>query len=264
MYVRVHSMACLELVNLLPFFGGSDMYSIYMYKQIAYQVQRFWRSNLENFTRISPVLTLNQNRPSKTYHEAIYIYTTVYLVGGFSPTQKWKTCKYVKLDHETPRIGWTSKKLKPTNQIYIYIYTYISAHTVPQGHCFVIFSSSMTKFHSQNKSIQGWNFGWKSVLNTSNQKSRPAWRIGQFEFNKKWCDFFSHRHIRDAMMAICFIMFHIFLYPKDHWTLKTGYFEDPTPAIQVQTLPLEGPRSLGYAHKKNRKLTTSVFSRTKT
>ena len=34
-------------------------------------------------------------------------------------------------------------------------------------------------------------------------------------------------------------------YPKDHWTLKTGYFEDPTPAIQVQTLPLEGPRSLG-------------------
>ena len=35
-------------------------------------------------------------------------------------------------------------------------------------------------------------------------------------------------------------------YPKDHWTLKTGYFEDPTPAMQVQTLPLEGPRSLGY------------------
>ena len=32
--------------------------------------------------------------------------------------------------------------------------------------------------------------------------------------------------------------------PKDHWTLKTGYFEDPNPAIQVQTLPLEGPRSL--------------------
>ena len=33
--------------------------------------------------------------------------------------------------------------------------------------------------------------------------------------------------------------------PKDHWTLKSGYFEDPTPAIQVQTFPLEGPRSLG-------------------
>ena len=33
--------------------------------------------------------------------------------------------------------------------------------------------------------------------------------------------------------------------PKDHWTLETGYFEDPTPAIQVQTLPLEGPRSFG-------------------
>ena len=35
-------------------------------------------------------------------------------------------------------------------------------------------------------------------------------------------------------------------HPKDHWTLKTGYFEDPNPAIQVQTLPLEGPRSLGH------------------
>ena len=30
-------------------------------------------------------------------------------------------------------------------------------------------------------------------------------------------------------------------YPKDHWTLKTGYFEDPTPTIQLQNLPLEGP-----------------------
>ena len=38
--------------------------------------------------------------------------------------------------------------------------------------------------------------------------------------------------------------------PKDHWTLKTGYFEDPTPAIQVQTLPLEGPRSLGWLSKR--------------
>ena len=28
-------------------------------------------------------------------------------------------------------------------------------------------------------------------------------------------------------------------------TLKTGYFEDPTPAIQVQTLTLESPRSSG-------------------
>ena len=37
-------------------------------------------------------------------------------------------------------------------------------------------------------------------------------------------------------------------HPKDHWTLKTGYFEDPTPAIQVQTLPLEGPRSLGQVY----------------
>ena len=35
------------------------------------------------------------------------------------------------------------------------------------------------------------------------------------------------------------------IHPKDHWTLKTGNFEDLIPAIQVQTLPLEGPRSLG-------------------
>ena len=42
----------------------------------------------------------------------------------------------------------------------------------------------------------------------------------------------------------------VFLYsPKDHWTLKTGYFEDPTPAMQIQTLPLEGPRSLGSIKK---------------
>ena len=38
--------------------------------------------------------------------------------------------------------------------------------------------------------------------------------------------------------------------PKDHWTLKTGYFEDPTPARQVQTLSLEGPRSLGWEETK--------------
>ena len=35
-------------------------------------------------------------------------------------------------------------------------------------------------------------------------------------------------------------------HPKDHWTIKTAYFEDPNPAIQVQTLLLEGPRSLGH------------------
>ena len=45
------------------------------------------------------------------------------------------------------------------------------------------------------------------------------------------------------------MLFLRFYTPKDHWTLKTGYFEDPTPAIQVQTLPLEGPRSLGLTLK---------------
>ena len=48
----------------------------------------------------------------------------------------------------------------------------------------------------------------------------------------------------------------MFLLPKDHWTLKTGYFEDPTPAIQVQTLPLEGPMILGASEKKQRKKET--------
>ena len=48
-------------------------------------------------------------------------------------------------------------------------------------------------------------------------------------------------HDRCGVILCCFVKF-----PKDHWTLKTGYFEDPNPAIQVQTLPLEGPRSLGF------------------
>ena len=42
------------------------------------------------------------------------------------------------------------------------------------------------------------------------------------------------------------MIFTLLSLSKLHWTLKTGYFEDPTPAIQVQTLALEGPRSLGY------------------
>ena len=45
--------------------------------------------------------------------------------------------------------------------------------------------------------------------------------------------------------------------PKDHWTLKTGYLEDPTLAIQVQTLPLEGPRSLGQYWNFGQKITTT-------
>ena len=47
---------------------------------------------------------------------------------------------------------------------------------------------------------------------------------------------------------------HLLNVPKDRWTLETGYFEDLTPAIQVQTLPLEGPRSLGvYINSKSSK-----------
>ena len=50
-------------------------------------------------------------------------------------------------------------------------------------------------------------------------------------------------------LLICLASDYQIYHPKDHWTLKTGYFEDPTPAIQVQTLPLEGPRSLGQYTK---------------
>ena len=49
--------------------------------------------------------------------------------------------------------------------------------------------------------------------------------------------------------------------PKDHWTLKTGYFEDLTPAIQVQSLPLEGPRSLGIHLYGSKLKTRHLFTR---
>ena len=48
-----------------------------------------------------------------------------------------------------------------------------------------------------------------------------------------------------------FFLFHQPIFARNFTTLriigplKTGYFEDPTPAMQVQTLPLEGSRSLG-------------------
>jgi len=41
-------------------------------------------------------------------------------------------------------------------------------------------------------------------------------------------------------------------------TLKTGYFDDPNPATQVQTLPLEGPRSLGKVKKPAEVQTTQM------
>ena len=53
-----------------------------------------------------------------------------------------------------------------------------------------------------------------------------------------------------ADMDTCKVFtFHDSSLIKDHWTLKTGYFEGPTPAMQVQTLPLEGPRSLGFEER---------------
>ena len=73
---------------------------------------------------------------------------------------------------------------------------------------------------------------------TSNKKSP----INLIRFSKLITTIGSNR-----VQSICKKKNHQFLsdLPKDHWTLKTGHFEDPTPAIQVQTLPLEGPRSLG-------------------
>ena len=45
---------------------------------------------------------------------------------------------------------------------------------------------------------------------------------------------------------------------------KTGYFEDPNPATQVQTLPLEGPRSLGGWWLKAVELSAYLFNHQKT
>ena len=52
----------------------------------------------------------------------------------------------------------------------------------------------------------------------------------------------------------------VFCCPKDHWTLETSYFEDLTPAIQVQTLPLEGPRSLGCVNFQTTKVPSPTQS----
>ena len=66
----------------------------------------------------------------------------------------------------------------------------------------------------------GWFISWKTLL---------KWMIWGYPY------FWKHLNV-DLIMTS----------PKDHWTLKTGYFEDATPAIQVLgPLPLEGPRSLG-------------------
>ena len=39
----------------------------------------------------------------------------------------------------------------------------------------------------------------------------------------------------------------------DSWPLKSSYFEDPDPAIQIQSLPLEGPVILGEISILNQK-----------
>ena len=45
------------------------------------------------------------------------------------------------------------------------------------------------------------------------------------------------QYIMNIFIYIYKFFLIIYIHPKDHWTLNT-------PAIQVQTLPLEGPKSL--------------------
>ena len=47
-----------------------------------------------------------------------------------------------------------------------------------------------------------------------------------------------------ATTAMCWLNHFFFCNPKDLDPSSTGYFEDPTPAIQVQALPLQGPMIL--------------------
>ncbi len=58
--------------------------------------------------------------------------------------------------------------------------------------------------------------------------------------------FFNSDWMNSMFIPVNSLESHNLNYPKDHWTLKTGNFEDLIPAMQVQTLPFEGPRSLGY------------------
>ena len=62
-------------------------------------------------------------------------------------------------------------------------------------------------------------------------------------------------HFSSRFAEMCFSWWIQLIHPKDHWNFKTGFFEDPIPAIQVQTLPLAGPRSFGHDGRNYHQLT---------
>ena len=135
----------------------------------------------------------------------------------------------VKLDHETPRFGVKmKKKVEPQPSINIPasskgccsdprdgVWAPLIIHSAPFGVAGICLTLKLSLFFRP----------LFCSLEPSDCFYKKTWNIlrllGVFFGNTKYHN------------------------PKDHWTLKTGYFEDPTPAIQVQTLPLEGPRSLG-------------------
>ena len=107
---------------------------------------------------------------------------------------------------------------------------------------FFVFEKMFKKNNRKRVCVDGQLPKGPKEGNNSNKTKTKVQKPGRFKlipFNERNGTFESK-----IQMYLCL--------PKDHWTLKTGYFEDPTPAIQVQTLPLEGPRSLGPIQKKER------------
>ena len=86
-----------------------------------------------------------------------------------------------------------------------------------------------------------WQLYWHQIISAAGERSH-VWQVP-----KNWSSGgpLGIFRIHCGACVVAGPIFNITL-RKDHWTLKTGYFEDRTPSIQVQTLPLEGPRSLGY------------------
>ena len=107
---------------------------------------------------------------------------------------------------------------------------------------FFVFEKMFKKNNRKRVCVDGQLPKGPKEGNNSNKTKTKVQKPGRFKlipFNERNGTFESK-----IQMDLCL--------PKDHWTLKTGYFEDPTPAIQVQTLPLEGPRSLGPIQKKRK------------
>ena len=114
----------------------------------------------------------------------------------------------------------------------------------------VILNMASNLFLSPSKSGTGKDAHYSSLVHQADPDSIRFAKVGSFQTLQKIDIKGYHEHILRGIAHRNLQEMHAeaskTLYPKDHWTLKTGYFEDPTPAIQIQTLPLEGQRSLGY------------------